>query len=108
MGKYADRETVEEYIDGLKSTFLYCRELGHNWRPYTAQVSETADHYDRVLRCTRCRTERWQLISRRGAIVSSHYHYVEGYQSKGLGRIVGEARDALRVASITREVRDNG
>lgn len=98
---YADTGEVEEFAAGLKETFLYCRELGHNWKPYTAASGEGGG-FVRTLRCVRCRTRRVQELNSRGAIISNHYEYAEGYQAKGLGRIVGEGRDMLRLESLTR------
>ena len=98
---YALRGEVERFAQGLNDKFLACRELGHNWMPRTAVLTKEG-YYDRVLRCSRCRTERHQTISRNGEVLSNHYAYREGYQAQGLGRVVGEGRYALRLESIFR------
>lgn len=100
---FADPSDVRDFAVGLSPTHLQCRELGHNWRPYTAQWKPRDRCFDRVLRCTRCKTQRVQVLNRFGAIVSSHYVYADGYQAKGLGRIVGDGRDALRLEELQRE-----
>lgn len=99
---YATREDVEDFAAKLSVSFLQCRELGHVWKPYTAAFDQEHNSFARVLRCPRCRTERHETLSTRGAKLASHYVYPEGYTTDGLGRIVGEGRDALRVESITR------
>jgi hypothetical protein len=103
---YADRSEVASFAQELSVNHLHCRELGHLWRPWVAQWAQEHEGYERALRCTRCRTERWQIISASGAVVSSHYVYPEGYIHLGLGRIVGEGRDALRLESLTRALTD--
>jgi len=97
---YAEVEEVKEFAEGLPANFLECRELGHNWKPYTGSYVEGGIH--RILRCPRCRTERHQEISLGGTIINSKYIHPDGYLHKGMGRIVGDGRDALRVESLTR------
>jgi hypothetical protein len=99
---YADRESVEEFAAKLSVSFLQCRELGHIWKPWTARFDEEHNSFERALRCPRCKTERHETLSLRGAKLKNHYVYPDGYTTDGLGRIVGEGRDALRVESITR------
>jgi len=103
---YADRAEVESFAGGLMISHLHCREMGHNWRAWVARWDEEHRCYERALRCTRCRTERWQSISTSGAMVASSYKYPEGYTAQGIGRIVGEGRDALRLESLTRALAD--
>lgn len=99
----ADRAEVAGFANGLSISHLHCRELGHNWRPWVARYDEEHNAYERALRCTRCRTERWETIGLSGAKLGSHYKYPDGYVAPaGLGRIVGEGRDALRLESLQR------
>lgn len=99
----ASTEEVASFARGLPAKFLECRELGHMWRPFTVRLADGGG-YDRVLRCPRCRTERWQLLSTFGSLVSNHYKYPEGYANAGHGRIVGDGRDVLRLESVTRQL----
>jgi hypothetical protein len=102
--RYADDDAVQEFAEGLPERFLYCREMGHNWKPYTASAYRDGG-FERVLRCTRCKTRRHQEISNRGVIVHNRYEYPEGYSApKGMGQIAGEGRGVLRLASIKRIV----
>lgn len=98
---YADPGEVADFAAELPISHLHCRELGHNWKPWVARIAEDGG-FERALRCTRCRAERWQSLTRGGSIVSSHYVYPDGYIHEGLGRIVGDGRDALRLESLTR------
>lgn len=100
---YADLGEVADFAQELPEKFLYCREMGHNWRPYSAGRYRDGG-FERTLRCTRCRTKRFQEISSHGIIVKSHYEHPEGYLSKGMGRIVGDGRGVLRLESIKRIV----
>lgn len=97
----AQLSDVEEFAASLPDKFLHCRELGHLWRPFTA--GRHADGgFERVLRCTRCKTKRQQSLNSRGMIMSNQYIHPEGYLTEGIGRIVGEGRGLLRLESISR------
>lgn len=101
---WAEVEDVVEFAEGLPDTFLECRELGHLWRPYHATFNEYGG-YDRVLRCSRCYTKRVQVITRRGVVVKNSYLHPEGYLHVGMGRITGDARGAMRLVSLQRQVK---
>lgn len=100
---YADLDTVRVFAEEMPAKFLECRELGHLWRPWAA-MSNPDGGFDRTLRCTRCSTKREQVITRQGVVAQNKYIHPEGYLHKGLGRIVGEGRGILRLASIQRTV----
>lgn len=99
----ADLGDVAEFAESLPERFLYCREMGHNWRPFSAGRFKDGG-FERILRCTRCRTRRIQEINSRGVVLVNRYEYADGYSSKGIGRIVGEGRGVLRLESIKRIV----
>lgn len=99
----ADADDVRAFAQGLPERFLYCREMGHNWRPFSAG-SHPDGGFERVLRCVRCKAKRFQTISSAGVVLGSRYEHPEGYLSEGLGRIVGEGRGALRLESMRRIV----
>ena len=109
---FADPEDVADWAADLPDSFLACRE-NHNWKPLDVDWLDfhgepcgptRAHSIGRVRRCTRCKTRRVQTLDLRGAIVRSHYEYPEGYQSEGLGRIVGDGRNLLRLESVTRDL----
>ena len=100
----ADVEEVKAFAEGLSTAFLLCRELQHNWKPFSAWWDEEHHNYARTIRCVRCRTRKVQRLSSTGAVLTSHYEYTEGYLAEHLGRIVGEARDSLRLESLTRSL----
>jgi hypothetical protein len=97
-------QEVKEFAAGLSTTFLLCRELQHNWKPFSARWDDEHHNYERVIRCVRCRTRKVQRLSSSGAILSSHYEYPDGYLHANLGRIIGEARDTLRLESLIRSL----
>ena len=103
----ADRATVASFATALKESHLHCREMGHNWRHWVARFDQEHHSYQRALRCTRCRTERWEFIGRSGAKLGIQYKYPEGYTAEGIGRIVGEGRDALRLESLMRALSED-
>lgn len=98
---YADTEEVRDFAADLSDKYLECRDTGHIWRRRAATWSNTLGEYRRVHRC-RCGCERTQRLSDKGAILSSTIHYPDGYLHSGMGRIVGEGRDALRLETMGR------
>jgi hypothetical protein len=104
--RFAELGDVGAFAEGLSDAYLMCREMGHLWKPFSAWWNAEERCYSRTLRCTRCKTDREQLLSSQGAIVSSHYDYPDGYQREGLGRISGLGRDRLRLETMTRLIKD--
>lgn len=102
---YAAPDAVAEAARDMPDTYLECRDYAHAWRPLSA--SRTPTGFVRVRQCSRCHTERHEELSQHGGIVSSHYTYPDGYLLSGLGRIAGDSRDALRLASIVRTIEHN-
>ena len=99
----ADPRTVAKWSHDLPDEFLLCRDIGHQWRPYTARYVPADNAYERTIRCGRCTTERHQSISLQGEITSGGYHYADGYVApRGQGRLTGRARGALRLESVAR------
>lgn len=104
MSQYADRAAAEELARELPDAYLTCRELMHSWKPRTAGWLAGERVFERVIRCSRCKTEKHQTLSSTGEVLTSHYVYPDGYLAKNLGRIVGDGRDALRLEALTRLV----
>lgn len=103
------RTTTSEAADfaaHLTDAYLSCRDFGHSWRAHTAGFDRKESYWVRVLRCARCATERLQYVSATGSILSGRYLYPDGYQHKGLGRLTGSDRDALRLESTIRISQD--
>lgn len=101
--RFADPEDVRDFAAGLTQNQLECRDVGHIWKHWTAAWSGHEGCFHRVLRCSRCRTEREQRLSDKGVVLSNSYHYADGYTHAGLGRIAGDAKDLLRLASVTKQ-----
>lgn len=99
---FASPDEVEKFATRLPETFLLCRELGHQWRPWDARWEANEQVWLRSLRCPRCFTVREQRLDDRGNILSGTYTYPDGYLHVGFGRIAGEARGVLRLESVTR------
>jgi hypothetical protein len=99
----ADPQAVADWSAHLSDGYLMCRDMGHTWRPFKANYQEDMNAYNRVLRCGRCKTERYQTIGLNGLILGGNYSYPDGYQSPaGSGRINGEGKGALRLESTLR------
>lgn len=100
----ADRSDAEQFARELPAEFIGCRARQHLWEPATATWDREARAYDIGERCARCASTRRQLISQRGEVLRSVIDYAEGYLAKGIGRIVGDAKDAVRLEMVTRMV----
>lgn len=95
--------TPDRLTDALRqmsTEHLACRDYGHNWTPFRAEWKPAERAYFTQLRCARCATIRERWLDRTGAQLSNHYTYADGYLVKGLGRLTGVDRDAVRLASI--------
>lgn len=96
--------TPEVFAARLTDAALHCRELGHTWRPLVARWESDSRSFHRRLRCSKCRTERVQLLSSRGHIVSNHYVYPDGYLAKNVEGAVGGRRDLYRLEAVIRQL----
>lgn len=104
--RYADTGEVSDWAKDLPERFLHCREMNHNWRPFDVGRHKDGG-YERTLRCVRCKTRKVQHLDTHGMLIGgARYEHPEGYLHKGMGRIVGEGRGALRIESILRIVGD--
>lgn len=97
---------VETFAAGLSDKILACRELGHYWRPFAVEYDAKAKSYERTLRCSRCRTQRHQFLSREGHVLSNRYTYSEGYLATDVEKW-GASRDVFRLEAITRAVTEH-
>jgi hypothetical protein len=94
-------------VGDLPAAFLACRDIGHAWRPLTASFEGEARQYRRVLRCSRCKTDRVQYLNVRGHVESTHYEYPDGYQrppGSDFGPYDSAMRDAVHLTSVLRLV----
>jgi hypothetical protein len=104
----ANPSEVAAWSESLPDRFIQCRDMGHTWRPFQASWDAEERCYRRVLKCSRCRTERVQLIGASGLILSGHYDYPDGYTAPaGTGRMDSDGRSALRLESVLRLVRNS-
>ena len=97
---------VDTFAARLTDKALHCRELGHTWRPLVASWDASARAFDRRLRCSSCRTERIQILSAHGAVVSNHYRYPDGYLATNVDGGVAGRRDVFRLEAVLRTLDD--
>jgi len=100
----AEPVTADVFAARLSDTALHCRELGHTWRPMTARWEAESRSFHRRLRCSKCRTERVQLLSARGHVVSNHYVYPDGYLAKNVEGGLSGRRDVYRLEAVIRQL----
>jgi len=100
--RYATPTEVESQASRWSEDFLECRLYGHHWKPSSATFHGVY-HYWRIVQvCPRCTSERVAELDGHGRVTSQAIHYAEGYLTDGIGRIVGDARDTLRLATVQR------
>lgn len=107
MTDYATPDDIVELTKNMSREHLQCRDDGHPWRPsvdHEVTLEDGRLAYERVRRCPRCKAKRVQLVSAAGAVLKGDYDYAKGYPLRGYGRIIGDARNALRLASIKRNI----
>lgn len=96
--RFAERDDVEKATVEWDDNVISCRTYGHLWRPLT--VTHDRDGYIVTQACSSCGNRRHQAMDARGFAQHWNYSYVEGYLTKGLGRIGDEGRAALRLAAL--------
>jgi hypothetical protein len=96
---------ADTFAARLSDKALHCRELGHVWRPLAATWDADARAFDRRLRCSSCRTERVQILSMRGGVLSNRYVYPDGYLAKNVEGMTG-SRDLFRLEAVLRTLDD--
>ena len=100
--RWADARDVAQVAEQWTDDQITCRDLGHVWQLMDA-VHVARLKYFRVSHvCPRCEMVRIREMSESGHVYAQTYQYPDGYLVEGLGRIAGDAKDAIRVASIRR------
>lgn len=100
--RFAELADIERQVDLWTDAQIECRDLGHHWLPVDA-IHVARLHFYRVSHgCARCGMVRIREMSESGHVYAQTYQYPDGYLAQGLGRIAGDAKDAIRVAAIRR------
>jgi hypothetical protein len=99
---WADVGEVSSAAEDMPLEFLDCRDFRHAWRRYSTNLAQDGT-WERVVRCLRCGVLRTESLTRTGGRISHpRYEYPDGYLIPQLGRIGGDALDALRLVSLVR------
>jgi hypothetical protein len=99
------RPEIIKWADHLPETYLECRDLSHDPRPFTAKWFPKERVYVRVLKCSRCKTLRTQTLSETGHVLSSHYGYEQGYLAPpGTGRLTSDDRARIRLITVLKQL----
>lgn len=100
--KHATPDDIRDIVNDLTEQYLLCRTYGHAWKPQGAVYSKDRRTIHTTQICA-CESDRYQdLDGRNGAVIKSHINYSEGYLIKGLGRVTGDAKGVIRLATVTR------
>ena len=101
--RYATAESVWQQSGQWDREVLDCRAYGHDWKPRTAKWN--GPRVEGSLLCDRCEAAKsFTLDGTTGEVLKSSISYADGYLVKDMGRIVGEAKGALRLAAIAHYV----
>jgi hypothetical protein len=99
MTRGAEQMEIHELTD----KFLTCRALGHAWDDNpTAEVDGTlfkSSHGALALRCTRCRTERFDYLDNTMQVFQRYYRYPKRYTT-----IPGYTRPDVRAEMLSRSL----
>jgi hypothetical protein len=88
-------------VRNLSDEHITCRAGNHSWRPRNA--SRIRGGYKRLEFCgNKCGCERYQELDRWGQVLRTNIRYPKGYLLKGIGRLTGMAKGAVRVEAIER------
>jgi hypothetical protein len=98
--QFASPEDVEGQIEHWSSGVVMCRTYGHLWQPKSATWNPRWRIYFTEQQCPRCGCVRNSELTEHGAQLATWITYAEGYLTKGMGRVVGDARDVVRLAAV--------
>jgi hypothetical protein len=95
---------VEREARNWDDSVLECRTYNHKWAPQRATWNAEYRFYHIVQICTSCRSQRTMDMDHRGHLLTKpSISYVDNYlMPPGMGRIVGDAKDVVRLAAVTR------
>lgn len=91
-------EAAQEWTDQI----LECRTYGHHWTPQGATWTKDRRAIATTQVCPCEATRHVLLDGRTGWVITSHIDYPDGYLLKGVGRITGDAKGALRLTVVSR------
>lgn len=106
MMQEATWEEAAEYASRVPAKYLECRvRRRHSWRPRNVTTDDQG-YMDISERCTDCRSTCFYTLSARGVVVTTRkITHSDGYlNTKGEGRITGDAMGALRLEWIVRKL----
>ena len=95
---------LDAAIGSMPDSHLHCRDYGHSWRAFTAAWNAKERAYDQTLRCTRCRALRSRLLDSHGNVLNTNYTYPDSYLVRGMGRLTGDDRGMVRLASVRADI----
>lgn len=92
--------SVKQIAARLSDNYLFCRDFGHEWKLYRQRPN--GRNIERDMWCPSCKTNRKQIVNRRGEVVKNRYDYDPSYLISGFGHLGLRGKSVLRVESINR------
>lgn len=102
-----EKYDTEAWASGLSQEYLLCRDTSvhHSWEPHNARFDKKLSKYVRVLRCSRCGTQKEQQVDMDGYTGRTRTDYADGYlRPHGAGRMKREDNATIRVESLLRTI----
>jgi hypothetical protein len=100
VAQFASADDIEQHVEHWSTGVVMCRTYGHVWQPQGATWNPRYRIYFTSQVCPRCQCVRNSEVNERGHVLASWINYADGYLTKGLGRVAGDARDVVRLAAI--------
>lgn len=80
----------------LTDEFVRCRAVGHSWDDFhPTDMRRPLFGWRLSFRCTRCLTERHDLVDAMGRLLQRSYYYDDDYKEAGIG-LKGVRKDDFR------------
>lgn len=100
----APLHAVEAQLKVWSDQIVMCRAYGHDFKPYSVQPNPKLGYF-KVVRLCHCKAEHHSEVSiASGRVFSSwiDYQHTDGYLLEGVGRVIGDGRDRVRLDAILR------
>lgn len=102
--KKSEQATKKKDVSAVDEKFLDCRDIGHSWVKLSVTEDRRAKTFTREVACSRCSTERVQVMDLKGYILKARYRYVTGYLLDGAGRLTADDRAIMRLRNLRRSI----
>lgn len=94
--------TAARQAEEMTDEALSCRAGNHSFTVPVTAAKRRGGWETRMACRNKCGCERYQQLDTLGIVVKSSIRYPRGYLLKGVGRLTGYGKGAMRVANLSR------